>query len=264
MKQYLISLIAALTITACQNKPGSPDQSQAAANKKNAFIQDDSTLYESETLVIRKLSDHTFQHISYLNTEDFGRVSCNGMIVVNKGEAIVFDTPADSQSSVELIRYLSETMDCSIRAVVATHFHADCVAGLGEFHQNRIPSYASSRTLTLLKSTGDSVVIPQNSFEDILELSAGGKTVFAEFFGEGHTKDNIVVYYPEENVLFGGCLIKEVNAGKGNLADANEAAWAGTVKKIKKKYPEAAIVVPGHGEPGGAELLDYTIQLFGI
>jgi metallo-beta-lactamase class B len=83
-----------------------------------------------------------------------------------------------------------------------------------------------------------------------------------EYFGEGHTKDNIVSYFPSEKVLFGGCLIKEVNASKGYLGDANISEWSGTVQSVKRKYGNAKIVLPGHGKPGGMELLDYTIELF--
>ncbi|QEC51875.1 metallo-beta-lactamase class B [Anseongella ginsenosidimutans] len=259
MKKQIItvSILAGLVFASCQNKPGS--QSAAAASK-DILAQD--TVYQSETLVIRKLSDHTFQHISYLNTRDFGKVGCNGMIVVNDHEAIVFDTPADKESSAELIRYLAETMNYTIKGVVATHFHADCVAGLAEFHEKQVPSYANERTIVSLKNSGDSAAVPQNGFEDVLELSVGDEIVSARFFGQGHTKDNIIAYYPEENVLFGGCLIKELDAGKGNLEDANVSAWSETVRKIKQEYPDVSIVIPGHGKTGGAQLLDYTIQLF--
>jgi metallo-beta-lactamase class B len=90
----------------------------------------------------------------------------------------------------------------------------------------------------------------------------GNEKIIAKFFGEGHTKDNIVGYFPSENVLFGGCLIKELNANKGYLGDATLADWSNTVQKIKKEYPKVKIVVPGHGDYGNAKLLDYTIHLF--
>ena len=90
------------------------------------------------------------------------------------------------------------------------------------------------------------------------------KRYIAEYFGEGHTKDNIVGYFPADKTLFGGCLIKKVGAGNGNLEDANTDNWSKTVRKIKRKYHSAEIVIPGHGKSGGIELLDYTIQLFDL
>jgi metallo-beta-lactamase class B len=44
---------------------------------------------------------------------------------------------------------------------------------------------------------------------------------FAQYFGEGHTKDKVIRYFPEEKTIFDGCSIKESGAGKGNLAEAN-------------------------------------------
>ena len=69
-------------------------------------------------------------------------------------------------------------------------------------------------------------------------------------------------HFPSEHVLFGGCLIKELDASKGYLGDANVAAWSGTVEAVKMAYPEVKVVVPGHGQYGDAKLLDYTIGLF--
>jgi len=105
-------------------------------------------------------------------------------------------------------------------------------------------------------------VIPENSFNDSVILKVGDKDVIAKFFGEGHTKDNAVGYFPGENILFGGCLLKELEAGKGYLGDANLSAWSNTVEKVKKEYPDVKIVVPGHGDYGDGKLLDYTITLF--
>ena len=62
--------------------------------------------------------------------------------------------------------------------------------------------------------------------------------------------------------MFGGCLIKELDASKGYLGDASVADWSSTVERVKKEYPNVKIVVPGHGEYGNNKLLDYTINLF--
>ena len=46
--------------------------------------------YESESLKIERVSDHVFQHISYLKTKTMGNVPCNGMIYFNGGEWLAF------------------------------------------------------------------------------------------------------------------------------------------------------------------------------
>jgi metallo-beta-lactamase class B len=218
------------------------------------------TSLNTKQLVIEKISDRTYRHISYLKTNDFGKVACNGMIVADGKEAIIFDTPTDNESSAILINWVETKLQCKVKAVVPTHFHADCLAGLPEFHKKGIPSYANHMTIELAKK--NNVTLPLHGFEQVKEFTVGKEKVLLEYFGEGHTKDNVIGYFPGDKVMFGGCLIKELGATKGNLEDANTNDWPITVKRLKAKYPDAKIIVPGHGKPGDVSLLDYTIQLF--
>ena len=217
-------------------------------------------VYKSNDLIIIQLAENAFQHTSFKQTNDFGNVPCNGLIVINSKEAIIFDTPTNDKSSTELIIWIKETLHCKINAIIPTHFHDDCLGGLKAFHENNIPSYAYFKTIELAKE--NNFVVPKNSFGDSLILKVGNENIIAKFFGEGHTKDNVVVYFPSEDVLFGGCLLKEIDATKGYLGDANVTDWSITVEKIKKEYSNVKIIVPGHGEYGNKKLLDYTINLF--
>ncbi len=216
--------------------------------------------YTSETLTIQKVTNHVYQHTSFLNTQSFGKVPCNGMIVFDAQEAIIFDTPADAHATVELIGWVEDTLHCKVKAIIPTHFHTDCLGGLNEFHQRHIPSYANNLTITL--AGNNDATLPEHGFDRLLELKVGDKQVLAAFVGEGHTKDNIIGYFPDEKVMFGGCLIKEQGAGKGYLEDANVPDWPVTVAKLKAQYPAVQIIIPGHGERGNTSLLDYTIDLF--
>ena len=178
----------------------------------------------------------------------------------NNQEALIFDTPTNDQASEELIRWVQEKLHCRLNGIVPTHFHDDCLGGLQAFHEHGIPSYAYFKTIELAKEKR--VAVPQNSFTEPLVLKVGQEQVTVKFFGEGHTRDNVVGYFPSEHVLFGGCLIKELGANKGYLGDANLEEWSFTVGKIKREYPNVKAVIPGHGEYGSAKLLDYTMELF--
>jgi metallo-beta-lactamase class B len=217
-------------------------------------------IYHSEDLIIIQISENAFLHTSFKQTNDFGNVPCNGMIVRNSNEVVIFDTPTNNKSAEDLINFIKEKLHCKINAIIPTHFHDDCSGGLASFHSNKIPSFANTTTIELSKA--NKMVVPQKGFKDSLNLSLGNTYVIVKFFGQGHTKDNVVGYFPKENILFGGCLIKELQATKGYLGDANVGEWSTTVEKVKQQYPNVKIVIPGHGEIGGKELLDYTIKLF--
>lgn len=217
-------------------------------------------VYQSADLIITQISAKSYQHTSYLKTNDFGNVPCNGLVVTDHKQAIVFDTPTNDKSAAELIKWIKDTLHTQINAIIPTHFHDDCLGGLKAFHDHQIPSYAYFKTIELAKK--NNYEVPQNAFKDSLALKVGEQQITAKFFGEGHTLDNVVGYFPSENILFGGCLIKELAATKGYLGDANVATWSATVEKVKKAYPNVKIVIPGHGEIGNQKLLDYTIKLF--
>ena len=217
-------------------------------------------LYQSDNLIVIQVSENAFVHTSYLQTNDFGNVPCNGMIVRNSNEAIVFDTPTNDSSANELIKFINEKLHCKVNAIVPTHFHSDCLGGLAAFHEQNIPSFANFSTIELTKA--NHVVNPQNGFKDDLKLSLGKTYAMVKYFGQGHTKDNVVGYFPSENVLFGGCLIKEIDASQGYLGDANVSEWSATVGKVKAAFPQIKWVIPGHGKAGDVSLFDYTIRLF--
>lgn len=231
-----------------------------SCNSKKHLEFKPKNIYKSKELIITQISENSFTHISYIQTNNFGNVPCNGLIVKDSNEIIIFDTPTNDKSAEELIKWIEEVLHCKIVAVIPTHFHDDCLGGLKAFDENNIPSYANSKTIELAKE--NNLVVPKNSFTNSLVLNVGDKNVFIKFFGEGHTKDNVVGYFPSENIMFGGCLLKELNANKGYLGDANLSEWSNTVEKIKMEYPNVKIVVPGHGECGDSKLLDYTIKLF--
>ncbi|MDQ1096762.1 MULTISPECIES: subclass B1 metallo-beta-lactamase [Chryseobacterium] len=219
-----------------------------------------SVIYRSDHLVITQISKNTFEHTSFLQTDDFGNVPCNGLMVRNGKEIVIFDTPVHDKDSEELIRWVQEKLHCSITAIVPTHFHNDCLGGLQAFHNHKIPSYAYTETIRLARK--NHYTVPEHAFSDSLRLKVGQGYATARFFGEGHTRDNVVGYFPEENIMFGGCLIKEMDADKGYLGDSNTSEWSATVEKVKKQYPNVKIVIPGHGDYGDQRLLDYTILLF--
>lgn len=216
--------------------------------------------YATESLEIKGLTPNTFVHTSYLQTESFGKVACNGLIFINNSEALVLDTPTTDEVSEELMTWITTELGAEIKVVVPTHSHDDCLGGLKAFHDAGLPSYANQLTQELAKEAG--FPIPQHGFQGQLDLTIGDEQVSCVFMGEGHTKDNVIGYIPTEKVLFGGCLLKSLGASTGYIGEANVEEWPNTIAKIKERFQEIHFVVPGHGKAGGTELLDYTRELF--
>ena len=249
----LVGALFMLSLHSCQ----SPSGNTTTIAKETA---DNQQSYTSETLEVHPVTDQVYQHLSFLQTQSFGNVPCNGMIVIDQQEAIIFDTPTTDKASQELINWVEQSLGCRVKAVVVTHFHEDCLGGLAAFQQRGIATYASYKTMALAKS--NQTAIPEHGFDEELILEVGDEKVQVLYLGRGHTYDNVVGYFPKAETLFGGCLIKELGAGKGNLADADTLAWPLTVTQLKARFPHVKHVIPGHGKVGGPELLDYTAGLF--
>ena len=211
-------------------------------------------------LQIIPLSKRVYIHKSWTTFTGFGRIASNGMIYTNEQEAILMDTPANDSLTMLLLKWVQQDLGLTVKAVVINHHHDDCLGGLKVLHDMGIPSYATKRCQGLAKKDG--VIVPQNGFRKSLRLSIGNQSILCKYFGKAHTADNLVIYIPAEKILFGGCMVKSLKSGKGNLADASINKWSKTVKKVKKAFPNLEIVVPGHGVAGDIALLDYTIEMF--
>lgn len=213
--------------------------------------------YQTGYLKISRIQNDVYLHTSFIPYKGM-QVGCNGIIYRSNDQVVVVDSPTDEKSTKALMRWIKKQWKTDVDAVIPTHFHNDCLGGLEFFHDKKVPSYANQLTKFLADSTNQTV--PQHTFEGAHQLFDG--KVYLRFVGEGHTRDNIVVYLPEEQVLFGGCLVKCLNANEGFTGHANLGEWSNTIAKVKQQFPEALVIIPGHGPYGDQSLLDYTIELF--
>ncbi len=206
------------------------------------------------------IGDSVFVHTTWETSEQWGRFPSNGMIIIKSGRAVMIDTPFDNSKTEIIYNYLRDSMDVKIETHIAGHFHEDCIGGLEFLHDKGVKSIASN--LTIAKCKEDSLEVPDIGFDTAYDLDFYGKELSCRFFGGGHSFDNIVVWLPDDHILFGGCLIKSMNSRSlGNLSDAVVDEWDKTVEKVMATYPDMKIVVPGHGRFGGKELLEHTVEL---
>ena len=215
-------------------------------------LEDDAT--------VQRLAEGVWLHTTYFDISGYKHVPANGLIIIDGEHAMMIDLPwTDAQAGI-LFDWVAHEHKATIQKVVPTHFHIDCAGGLAEAHRRGADSFALEKTAELLKKTNKPV--PGNWFTERMSLSCGNIRVELAFLGGGHTVDNIVAYIPARKILFAGCLVKSLNAKDiGNTEDADLINYPITLKKVKESYSGAKIVVPGHGRPGGLDLIDHTIRL---
>ncbi len=221
---------------------------------------DHQTLKVSSNVELIRISANAYMHVSYTHMPSYGRVASNGLLFVNGTEAFLFDTPMTDSLTMDLVSFIRDSMKLKIAGFVPNHWHADCIGGLGYLQDQKIESYANQMTIDLARSKN--LPVPGHGFKDSIELHLGNKLIKCYYLGAAHSLDNIVVWIPSEKILFPGCMVKSLNAKDlGNTADGDLTAYPKTIDALIRKFPMANIVVPGHGQYGGLELLIHTKEL---
>ena len=207
------------------------------------------------------LTGNVYVYISYGLPDDKTPFPANGLYIVTPTGIILIDTPWDEDQTQQLIDTIKQRYHQKIVLCISTHFHTDRTAGLDLLKKNGTKTYTSVLTKQLAKQHNDKQ--PEFTFTKDTVFNVGGVKVQTYFPGEGHTKDNIVIWLPQTKVLFGGCLIKSMDTNeKGYVADGNIAEWPLSVTRVKNRFKDIKYLIPGHqGWQGDTLMLNHTIDI---
>jgi metallo-beta-lactamase class B len=101
------------------------------------------------------------------------------------------------------------------------------------------------------------MTIPDQVQAGDFELQNG--RIKALYLGPSHTEDGIFVYFPNEKVLYGGCILKEK---LGYLGSSNIIEYPKTLQKLKDLHLNIDTIIAGHWSPiHGPELIDQYLAL---
>ncbi|KAE9631725.1 subclass B1 metallo-beta-lactamase [Parasedimentitalea maritima] len=227
----------------------------------SAVTADTSTERRVPPVKFLQLSETVWMHTSYKVLKKFGAYPSNGLVVVDGANSILIDSAWTDAQTTEILDWARNELGHPVKQAIFTHAHSDKMGGVGAVQARGIETHALALSNQIASASG---LMPAE-FDLTLNqsdkaLNFGPVEVF--YPGAGHSADNLVAYIPEAEILFGGCLIRSARAKRlGNIADANLMHWGDAVGSVQHQFPEATLVVPGHGEPSGAELLELTLQL---
>jgi cyclase len=128
--------------------------------------------------------------------------------------------------------------------------HRACAEGMAAGHPELIAARRKDPAVAALFADAEAFQ-PALTFERSHEVDLGGLRVVAMAVGPAHTKGDVAVHVPDEALLVTGDL---VSAGYHfNYEDADAARLAPALVVLSTLG--AVRVVPGHGSPGGPELI---------
>lgn len=212
-----------------------------------------------EKLSIVPLTGNYYIYTTY-NLYQGSPVPANGMYLVTKRGVVLFDTPWDSTQFQPLLDSIEQKHHQPVILCIATHWHADKTAGLEYYRRKGIKTYTTVLTDELSKANHQPRAEYLLTKDTVFHTSS---YTFETFYpGEGHTKDNIVLWFPKEKILYAGCLVKGAEAKTlGFLGDGNTAAYASTLKKLKAKYPQPNFIIVTHSDWHDTNSLQHSIEM---
>ena len=207
-------------------------------------------------LEVKNITEGVYLHTSYKHIEGYGVLDSQGLIITRGTDAYLVDTPWSTQDTEDLLGWLDEH-GLDLQASISTHWHDDRTAGIGLLNDRGVATYASTLTNRELQKRG--LAKATHTFETTeFDLLENHIEVF--YPGPGHSEDNLVVWLPKQKILFGGCLLRSLDwHSPGNLADANLDEWGNSILRLQHNYRDIHMVIPGHGEAGGDDLLRHTL-----
>lgn len=209
-----------------------------------------------------KITPITTDFYVYSTYKMFGtkKQDANAMYVVTTAGVVLFDSPWDDFPYQNLLDSIESRHHKKVIIAIATHSHEDRTSGLDFYKQNGIKTYTTKLT--------DKISIKKNQPRAQLLIkkdtvfTVGDKTFETYYAGPGHTKDNIVVWFNDPKLLYGGCLVKSIDAKDLEyVGEANVPQWPKTIKKVQAKFQDPNYIITGHHDWTSAKALAHTLYL---
>ena len=214
---------------------------------------------EKAKLKISHLTGEFYIYTTY-STYEGEQVPANGMYLVTNNGIVLFDTPWDTTQFQPLLDSIKLRHNKSVGLCIATHWHSDKTEGLEYYKQKGIKTYTTVLTDELSKKNNkkraEFIMTKDTTFNV-------GQFSFEIYYpGQGHTADNIIVWFDKEKILYGGCLIKGADAENlGYLGDANVTEYENTLKNVQKKCSNPKFIIISHSDWNNINSLKHSIKL---
>lgn len=227
-----------------------------------------------DSFTAEKVSSHVYVihgPLELPNEANEGFMNNPAFVVTDTG-VVVVDPGSSVHTGNMLLREIRKVTDKPVIAVFDTHVHGDHWLG-NDAIQRAFPDadiYAHQKMISMVDSgegqnwldlmhdmtrgatDGTRIVNAGDALEGGEVLSIGGHEFQVFHHGQAHTQTDIMILYKQDNLLFTGDNVS--NKRLIRLVDASFKGSIETIETAKKLNP--AVVVPGHGKTGGAELLD--------
>jgi glyoxylase-like metal-dependent hydrolase (beta-lactamase superfamily II) len=208
-------------------------------------------------------------------------------IVVGDRSTLVVDTAMGPRNGAVVRRHAEELADGRPLLLTTTHFHPEHGFGAQAFRPGATIVYNRAQLdelrlkgpayLEMFRTFGPGVaeqlegvdlVEPDVVYDGAATLDLGGRHADLRTWGLAHTRGDQVVFLPGERILFTGDLVESRCFAifpwfPPDDVDVDGDRWIAVLEELERLEPR--VVVPGHGDVGGAEVVatarEYLVRL---
>ena len=196
-----------------------------------------------------------------------------GFIVSDEG-VMVIDSLMTPTLAGKLYTAVRNVTKAPIRFLINTHFHGDHVFGNQYFQPAPIVAHVNCREELMEKFDGNMqryrgraelipeldqirMTLPDVTFENRMTIHLGSREIQLSFHGRAHSNSDILLYLPEEKLLFVADLA--VNKTLPAFPDGHITKWLTVLDEVAKV--DANTFVPGHGPVGDRSDFNDAVEL---
>jgi glyoxylase-like metal-dependent hydrolase (beta-lactamase superfamily II) len=210
---------------------------------------------------VRRLATGAYAAIGDTGRGAEGRPNA-GFVVTSDG-VVVIDALASPQQGRELLQAIRKVTRQPIKWLILTHHHPDHHFGAVIFRRLGAKVIAHPDRRVLASEAGEDALMADwvrvvgldamrgFEFADTPDLPvvsadtlrAGERTIVIRHPGAAHSAGDLMVWLPQEGILFAGDLL--VEDGVTMVVDGNARALLGALDAIDSLHPKT--LVPGHG-----------------
>jgi glyoxylase-like metal-dependent hydrolase (beta-lactamase superfamily II) len=200
---------------------------------------------------------------------NLGRIGNAGFIVGATG-VVAIDTGTSYRHGLALLSTIRRLTDKPVRLALVTHARQEFLFGAAAYREQAIPIYMHRDAAALMQARcerclktltqvlggeamqGTTMFTPDRQFEQSHSIDTIGRRIQVFYYGHSSGPGDVAVLDEQSGVLFAGGLLDELRIP--DVQDSDIAGWTRALRALRGL--PIKVVVPGHGPPGSASVID--------
>lgn len=255
-RKHITVAIATLAILICI----AAERSTRAENAVRTSSPEERGLTEADFPRVQQIAAGVYTYEALTGSED-DRYTTNSLFVVSEHGVLVADGQGSIEETQRLIATIGKVTTAPITHVVIASDHRDHTAGNAAFpanaefiaHANSVATLESAAVDAAARNeTRIPVVTPSVVVEESISLSLGEIAIKVIFFGRAHTGGDLLVYLPNEKLLFASEVF--LNHMFSGFRSAYTREWIDVIRQAEAL--DVDYYIPGHGFVDSAATLE--------